>query len=209
MFLIAFLSFFWAVTAQNYHPDQLTFQGTTYPYRYHHMEQYFKTFPNKRPVPLQDSTLIHRGYIAEFEIGDDGMMVIKDLKINLDPEYKKLKSRFQQVLQSNGKPVHLYWVSGLYEVGIGQPIHWLDSLYPTYSSYYVLEINRGKLSRVNTFTQKQMETFKAYQWNRYKHTSAYSKTYEQLRLSGLKDSEIINHMYFHVLFYSKKNYLKK
>lgn len=208
--LLLFLVFFnWSAWAQSYHPDQITIQGQTYDYRYHHMEQYFRSFPNKRPVPLKDSTLIHRGYIAEFEIGNDLQFYLKDIKIPLNQSYDHLISKFQEISGPTNQPLFLYWVNGLFEVGMGAPIDHKDSLFPTYNKYMVLEITKGKVSRTNIFTHKQLETFKSHQWNIYSTTPAFKKVYESLRLSGLPESEIKNHIYFHILFYSKKNFLKK
>ena len=60
------------VAAQiKYEPETINWNGKWYPYRYHHMEQYFRYYPNKRPVASKDSTIINRNYLAIFEVSDN------------------------------------------------------------------------------------------------------------------------------------------
>src|SRR5690606_24657368 len=68
LFFIAF-----QVLAQDtkYETERIIWNGVSYPYRYHHLEQYFNYYPEKRPVASVDSTIINRNYVAVFEVQDN------------------------------------------------------------------------------------------------------------------------------------------
>ncbi len=198
-----------AAISQTYHPDKITIDGKTYDYRYHHMEQYFRSFPDKRPVPNKDSTLLNRGYIAEFEIDQTRTFYLKDIKIPQDNDFNRLISTMDKVSAQENEKMPLFWVNGLFDIGIGNPIYGKDSLSPSYTQYLVIEITKGKLTRSNEFTEKQLKSFKSYQWNTFYYSAAYRRTYDLLKRSGMPEDEIEDHIYYHILFYSKRNFLIK
>ncbi|MDN3707747.1 hypothetical protein QW060_11535 [Myroides ceti] len=197
------------LTAQNYHPDKIIIDGITYDYRYHHLEVYFNHYPEKRPVINKDSTIISRGYIAEYEIKDQ-VLYLKDIKIPVDGDYKQLVSNTNTVFQDN-KTMKMYWVNGLYDVGLGDPIITspADTLNPVFNNYYIFEIERGTIIRTNNFTYKQYKRFKDYQWERFRYSEDYTKLYKKMLRTGIPEEDIENHIYYHILFYSKRNFLKK
>lgn len=208
--LCFFVSLFTLVVkSQTYHPDKITINGKTYDYRYHHMEQYFKSFPDKRPVPNKDSTLLNRGYIAEFEIDKEHTFYLKDIKTLQNHDIRQLVSVMNKVSNRENEAMPLFWVNGLFDIGIGDPLYEKDSLFPSYSRYLVIEITKGKLTRLNEFTDKQLKSFKSYQWNTFYYSAAYKRTYNLLKRSGMPEEEIEDHIYYHILFYSKRNFLVK
>ncbi|WP_430612577.1 hypothetical protein [Flavobacterium sp. JP2137] len=198
------------LVAQTYHPDKIQIDGISYDYRYHHLESYFNYYPEKRPVINKDSTIISRGYIAEYEIADQ-QLYLRDLKIPVNGNYQELVSQAKKVLPENASGLKMHWIDGLFDVGLGNPIilHAKDSLNPIFDSYYILEIKRGVVKTTQIFNYKQYKSFKDYQWERFRNTPEYRKIYDKLQQTTMDPIDIQGHIYNHILFYSKRNFLKK
>ncbi|MBW3519848.1 hypothetical protein [Flavobacterium sp. NKUCC04_CG] len=199
-----------SLVAQTYHPDKIRIDGMISDYRYHHMETYFNYYPQKRPVVNKDSTIISRGYIAEYEIVNN-QMYLRDLKTPLEGNYQHLISNTKNIITENAAPLKLHWIDGLFDVGIGNPNYpdTKDTLNPVYNTYFVFETKRGVVINTNLFNYKQYKAFKDYQWERFRPTAAYKKLYDKLLLTTLDPSAIQAHIYHNILFYSKQNFLRK
>ncbi|HUH25891.1 MAG TPA: hypothetical protein VLY87_04650, partial [Flavobacterium sp.] len=146
-FLFIFLfSFAAQAQSQPYETERMIWNGIEYPYRYHHMEQYFNYYPEKRPVVNKDSTIINRNYIAFFEIKEN-KLYLNDLLIS-----GKTKTKDYSVLKElnpKSEAMFLSWISGLFEFGTGlEQFQKNDSLVPYYNNYIVFEVNRGIIGRV-------------------------------------------------------------
>jgi len=207
LFLICFLQ---TAIAQTYHPDKMLVNGINQDYRYHHMELYFNHYPEKRPIANKDSTIMTRGYIAEYEINNN-VLYLNDIKTPVNGNYNNLVSNSRKVISPKEKNLKMYWVNGLYDVGLGEARYQNpnDTLIPIYDNYLIFEIERGTITRTNTFTYKQYKTFKDYQWEFFRNTDAYTKLYQKLMRTGMDAFETDQHIYYHILFYSKRNFLKK
>lgn len=196
------------VAQTNYEPEKIIYNGDTYEYRYHHMEQYFKYYPNRRPVENVDSTIVNRNYIALFEINDN-KFYLKDIFINLNKKTKNKQSVLKHV-NTKQEPMFLNWITGLYDVGLGEKKFINnDTINPVYDHYFVFEVKKGEIGRTENFTYNQMKLFKDYQYRRFKSTSDYQKLYKRLLYNGMTESEAHFHIYQFILFYSKSNFLKK
>ena len=102
---------------QNYKTEQIIWNGETYSYRYHHMEQYFRYYPNKRPVASIDSTIINRNYLAIFEVSKN-QFYLKDLLIKGNNS-KLMNQSVLHKINDKKEPMLLNWVNGLFDIGIG------------------------------------------------------------------------------------------
>lgn len=193
---------------QNYETEQIIWNGKTYPYRYHHMEQYFRYYPNKRPVASKDSTIINRNYLAIFEVSDN-QFYLKDLLI----KGNNSKSMSQSVLlkiNDKKEPMLLNWINGLFDIGIGSETFLkTDSITPVYDQYIVFEVKRGVVGRTELFTYNQMKLFKDYQYKRFKGTTDYDRLHSRLVYNGMTVNEANYHIYQFILFYSRSNFLRK
>src|SRR5690606_22031327 len=88
-FIILFLSSLIAVAQDTaYETERTIWNGEEYPYRYHHLEQYFNYYPEKRPVASTDSTIINRNYIAVFEVKEN-KFYLNDLLVTGNDAEKK------------------------------------------------------------------------------------------------------------------------
>ena len=209
-YLSLFLLFSFWVLAQNkpYETERIIWNGTEYPYRYHHMEQYFNYYPDKRPVPNKDTTIVNRNYVAVFEVKDK-KFYLNDLLIT----GRKAKVKDYSVLKElnpKSEPVFLGWVSGLFEFGTGlEQFHKEDSINPYYNDYIVFEVAKGQINRVENFTYNQLKLFKDYQYKRFKETNDYQRLRRKLAYNGMSEAEASFHIYQYILFYSKVNYLRK
>lgn len=208
--------YFWAILLiaitglgqKKYEPEQINWNGSTYPYRYHHMEQYFRYYPAKRPVPNIDTTILNRNYLALFEVKDN-KFYLNNIYINgKDPKIKDLSVLNE--LNKENEPLFLSWISGLFDIGTGsEKIDKNDSLSPIYDNYIVFEVNKGYVTRVESFNYSQLKLFKDYQYNRFKETNDYKRLYRKLIYNGLSNFDASLHIYQFILFYSKSNHLKK
>lgn len=196
--------------AQTYHPDKITIEGISYDYRYHHMEPYFNYYPSKRPVINKDSTIIARGYIAEYALIEQ-QLYLRDLKVPLNGDYQNLISSTKNIFTNEVIDLKMHWVDGLFDVGLGRPnfAQSKDSLNPIYDSYFIFELKRGLVKSTNIFSYKQYKSFKDYQWERFRYSEEYTKLYNKLLQTTMEPSDIQLHIYNHILFYSKRNFLKK
>lgn len=190
-----------------YEPEQIIWEGKKYPYRYHHMEQYFRYYPLKRPIVNKDSTILNRNYLAVFEVIDK-KFYLNDLFI----PGKDLKIKNQSVLKdinTKNEPMFLNWINGLFDIGIsGEKYSKNDSLTPTYNNYIVFEVKKGEITRTENFTHNQLKLFKDYQLRRFKQTIDYDKLLQRLINNGMSPIEASTHIHDFILFYSKSNFLK-
>lgn len=207
-FLLAIFAPFVVIAQKNYEPEKIIWEGNTYPYRYHHMEQYFNYYPDKRPVPNKDTTIINRNYVAIFEM-KERKFYLNDILIKGRNSAEKKLSVYKE-LSRKGDPMFLTWITGLFDIGIGKEnFTKTDSITPIYEQYIVFEIKKGTLGRTEHFTYNQLKLFKDYQYKRFKETLDYQRLYRRLRYNGMSESEVSSHVYEFILFYSKSNFLKK
>jgi len=192
---------------KNYEPEIISWNGTTYAYRYHHMEQYFRYYPAKRPVVSKDSTIINRNYIAAFEVKDN-KFYLNNILISGNNKTKNVSAMSH--IHDKSEPLYLSWVTGLFDIGMGEEKYSVnDTLTPIYDNYIVFEVARGTIGRVENLTYNQLKLFKDYQHKRFKHTEEYTKLKRSLTQNGMTESEASSHIYNFILFYSKTNFLKK
>lgn len=207
-FLILFLCFGYIHAQKKYEPEQIDWQGTVYPYRYHHMEQYFRYYPEKRPVPNIDTTIINRNYRAVFEVKNNKFYLNNIYIQGRNKNVKDLSVLHE--LSPKNEPMFLSWISGLFDIGLGsEKFTKNDTVNPIYDHYIVFEIEKGTVGRTEYFTYKQLKLFKDYQYRRFKETPDYKRLYRRLIYSGMSESEVSSHIYEFILFYSKSNFLKK
>lgn len=209
-FYLLFFCCVQTLIAQTYHPDKIDINGVTYDYRYHHMEPYFNYYPEKRPVVNKDSTILSRGYVAEYILIDQ-QLYLRAIKTPIEGDYKLLVSNSKNIFADEQAGLKMYWVDGLFDVGLGSPnfAQSKDSLNPIYDSYYIFELKRGVVKSTNIFNYKQYKSFKDYQWERFRYSEEYTKLYNKLLQTTMEPIDIQLHIYNHILFYSKRNFLKK
>src|SRR5690606_10361308 len=111
--LISFVLFSSNTFAQKYEPDRIIFKNDEYDYRFHHLEQYFNYYPEKRIVPNKDSTIINRGYIAVYEIYENELF-LRDIRvIDTKSEENKYVSVREKFSPSKEERIPLRWVNGV------------------------------------------------------------------------------------------------
>ncbi len=191
-----------------YETERIIWNGISYPYRYHHLEQYFNYYPEKRPVASVDSTIINRNYVAVFEV-QDNKFYLNNLLVSGNSSKEKNHSVLKE-LQNKNEPMLLHWVSGLFEFGMGEEqFHPNDTINPYYNDYIVFEVVKGTIGRVENFTYNQLKLFKDYQYRRFRQNNDYQRLFRRLIQNGMSEIEASSHIYHYILFYSKSNFLKK
>lgn len=207
-FVLFLFVFCFAVYAQRYLPDRMLLNGNEYDYRFHHLEQYFNYYPDKRIVPNKDSTIVNRGYVAFYEIYNDELF-LRDIKIENKQDstgYVSVREKFSPATEER---IPLRWINGVVQIGLGVDDFKNDSLRPLNNNNIVFEIQRGKIKRKVQFNKDEMRIFKNFQWNKFRITNDYLLIYNKLQNMGLSESEINVHIYNNVLYYSKSIFIRK
>ena len=193
---------------QKYIPDRIIWNGNEYDYRFHHLEQYFNYYPDKRIVQNKDSTIVNRGYVALYEIFNDELY-LRDIKIQKGVDSITMVSVRDKFSSSTEERIPLRWVNGLVQIGLGIDDFKNDTLRPLNDNNIVFEIQRGKIKRNVKFNKDEMRIFKNFQWNKFRTTNDYLLIYNKLQNMGLSETEINVHVYNNVLYYSKSIFLRK
>lgn len=197
-----------SVFGQKYIPDRIQINGKEYDYRFHHLEQYFNYYPDKRIVQNKDSTIVNRGYIAFYEILNDELY-LRDIKVESSKDSTNFVSVREKFSPSTEELIPLRWVNGVVQIGVGVDDFKNDSLRPLNDNNLIFEIQRGKIKRKVQFNKDEMRIFKNFQWNKFRTTNEYLLIYRRLQNMGLSESEINVHIYNNVLYYSKRIFLQK
>lgn len=192
--------------SQEYFPEKIIIDDESYTYRYHHLESLFNQFPSQRIVESGKDSIRDRNYIAEFTVSSDSLIYLTNIRI------KNKKDTWENgnylLIERPDLTRPLYWISGLFEVGLGEADYSRDSLHPTYENYLVLEFNRGKVRRRLTLNALQFNVLKENQWKKFHGSNAYEQTVERLRKNDMPDNEIRDYIRKNILYYSKKFYLR-
>lgn len=192
--------------SQEYFPEKIIIDDESYTYRYHHLESLFNQFPSQRIVESGKDSIRDRNYIAEFTVSSDSLIYLTNIRI------KNKKDTWENgnylLIERPDLTRPLYWISGLFEVGLGEADYSRGSLHPTYENYLVLEFNRGKVRRRLTLNALQFNVLKENQWKKFHGSNAYEQTVERLRKNGMPDNEIRDYIRKNILYYSKKFYLR-
>lgn len=208
IYILLFVLYTQSIFPQSYTADRIWYKGELHPYYYHHLEQFLKNNPNKRPVPIKEGDLANRGYIAEFTLDDkDNTLYLTNVFVEEASSNTKEKSIKQQILGKGVEKIPMYWINGLYDFGLGDPKVSPTEERPLFDNYLIIEVNRGRVTKYNTFNYKQMERFKSYQWNQFYNTTHYRRVFRLLEESGMDTDRIKDHIRYHVIFYSKRNYI--
>jgi len=194
--------------AQKYQPDRILVNNKEYDYRFHHLEQYFNFYPEKRIVQNKDSTIFNRGYIAFYEIFENEIF-LRDLKIPEKKDSITLVSVRDKFSNSTEERIPLRWINGVIQIGIGEDDFKKDSLRPINTNNLVFEIQRGKIKRKIQFGKEEMRVFQNFQWNKFQTTNEYYSLYRKLQNLNYTESEITLHLFNNVFYYSKKIFLQK
>ena len=203
LFVISFTAF-----GQKYIPDRIQLNGNEYDYRFHHLEQYFNYYPDKRIVQNKDSTIVNRGYVAFYEIFENELY-LRDIKIENAKDSTGYVSVREKFSPSTEERIPLRWVNGVIQIGLGIDDFKNDSLRPLNENNLIFEIQRGKVNRKVQFNKDEMRIFKNIQWNKFRTTNDYLSIYRKLQNRGLSESEINVHIYNNVLYYSKNIFIRK
>jgi hypothetical protein len=159
------------------------------------MEKYFDLHPEKRPEPEVWSPRWRRGYVATFELRNNGLY-LKDLEmpvVDTSSSYQldwKFKSILNKVFGDTGA-VKVEWETGIIVLAsenINNPYH---SAAPPESDYYfLLEFENGNLVSEQEFDWKGFRDFKDKQFVAFQQTDEYSEIMEEQRQFGAAEEEI-------------------
>ncbi len=175
------LTFFIVITFHTYssgtqqHPDELIYKGKKYDLDNYLLEFYFTTHPEKKPASEVHSTGLYRGYVATFEIIDQKLYLIdvkilkKDTKVR-NKFINKWRSVMSEVFPKQRK-VLVDWFDGLLILTKGEPFAYDDHV--VWKDNLVVELHGQDVVNVKQLDQKQFESFKEEQFEKFRSTDEY------------------------------------
>lgn len=177
------------VHASTQQPDKVIFEGHEYNLHQYPaspflpMEHYFAKYPNKKPRVDFASLILHRGFIATYEIKDD-LLTLNDIKMFPPSESPQksaamgFKSVKNLIFQENESTV-LRPYTGILILPHGAMVnYWRGGYLSVYSHYLLLEVKEGKLTEKRKYDLVDYELFKGRQFREFKKTNAYQKQVE-------------------------------
>lgn len=170
------------ITAQ--YPDIIKYKGKKYNLNSNPLEPFFEKYPTKRPQGGILSTALWRGYVAEFEIIHDQLVLI-DIKIEVyDKETKdeydtKWISAYDHVFPKT-KTKKIDWYTGILTIPHGKLVDYVHMGYAsTYEKYWLLEIKEGNLKEARFYRHKEYVDFKLRQFREYQKTEQYKAAVDE------------------------------
>ncbi|SHJ58591.1 hypothetical protein SAMN04487911_12610 [Arenibacter nanhaiticus] len=132
--------------------DKLKYNGSVYSINEDLLEKYFIEFPEKIPEFEVISSALWKGYLAEYEIIED-QLLIKKLKVMASGELK-MRSVLQDVFPKNKK---MDWFSGLIRIDDFKGDFGIET---EEAIFEFLEIFKGRLIQKRVFDYRQLQDFK-------------------------------------------------
>lgn len=156
-------------------PDILIYNGKQYEIRFGFLDEYFKTFPKRKPKAKGPwCSGLHRGYQATFEVVNENVL-LKDVRINICsglPVISVLKK-----VVPDGKQLFIDWASDLMVSGYGEnledPYAGDEPFNSAYENYTLFEIDKGNVVEVRHFDNKGFRLLKTKQFEAFKKTADY------------------------------------
>lgn len=176
--------------------DKIIYKGQEYSLNCNPLEDFFNIHPDKKPTTGIISSALWRGYIATFEVVDN-QLFLKDIKIMTKDSLNKIGDyKWESVIKEvfpNQDKIKIEWYSGLLVIPYGKMVNYVHMGYgSTYENYYVLEINKGTLTKEKNFNNKEYEEFKEKQFQAFKKTEEYKKQKKELQKNGRYSDEFLD-----------------
>jgi hypothetical protein len=154
-------------TAQ--YPDKILYKGQEYALHTNPLEEYFESFPDKRPKTEIRSSALWRGYVATFEL-EGNSMLLKNVEIQVrkpTPD-NRFETQWQSVLETvvpGNKKLKADWFDGILVLPYGKIVNYIHMGYAsTFENYILLEIEKGEFKQSREFDYKAYENFKERQF---------------------------------------------
>lgn len=182
--------------------DKLIYENQEFYLNRELIEEYFREFPEKRPEFNVLCIALWRGYIAEFEVADNELLV-KNLDWLADIDFN-MKSIRDEIFPSN----KFEWYSGLIRIDDfrGEFDH-----EPENGIFEYLEIVKGNFKQKRVFNYSQLQEFKKVQFEYFLISDEIEIIYDFWRKNnenGIINKESINKVIFeNIMEYTREVYI--
>lgn len=186
--IFAFFSSLALATAQR--PDKLKWNDELISLQSNPLETYFNKFPDKKSDDWSISTGLWRGYIAEFAI-EDNLLIVTDIKVRLkgQQDHTIWTSVIDQVMKTKEERI-VSWYDGLLIAPQGKLLTYVHMGYASqYAKYTVFRINAGKVIHQKNFSLDEYQTYKKKQFDKYRLTETYKNKREKYLKYAAERSE--------------------
>jgi hypothetical protein len=177
-------------------PDRVIYQGRTYGMSTFPMEEYFKTYPERRPNSTVTSTGHRRGYKATFIIRK-GSLYLDDIAIKVaapcdtETDFRDVSVRANVV--PNSRELKINWYSGIVILPTGRRIDDdPENDFFKYTQYTLLEFANGTITEKRLYTRKQYIAFLRRQMRAFRKSEGYQKLPDWTR-DRLNDEHMIEY----------------
>jgi hypothetical protein len=181
LILAAIASYSILVFATAQQGDVLLLDGKKYSIYTNPLEPYLQANPGKLPKSDVVSTGLWRGYVANWEIKGDRLLLVDVgvLKFVEQSGQKGFSTELNSVMSRmfpNEKTVLAKWFSGHIIVPNGKLVHYVHMGYAsTYEKYIVLRIEKGSVTRKWETDTQEFIKFRDSQFALFKNTKEYRK----------------------------------
>lgn len=191
-------------TAQE--PDILLLDGKEEAIFTNPLEPFLARHPELRPE--SPHTANWRGYVATFQLRDDGLWLQKvevtRSRGKVDGEHRSETADALQEFFPGKREVLADWYTGVLTIPRGAMLEYVHMGYgSTYERYVLLQIREGRLVGRLDMTAKEFEAHRRRMFEAYKRTPAYTRQLADSRKAGLGAKEA-EHFIFQ---YEAANYL--
>lgn len=183
--LITFLSN--DINATGQYPDNIVIDSKEYYIKNNPLEPYFEKYPDKKPKTNIMSSALHRGYIATFTLLDNKLYLI-DIKIRKrkkdnDKSYdSEMVSVFNEVFPEEQK-IFIDLYSGVLIVHLN-----IEESYENRKEL-LIEFKNGLETERRTYDSEKFKKFIDAQFELYKTTEEYKKTFAELKKNDENEEE--------------------
>lgn len=190
-------------------PDIIIIKGIKYKLPDERLNIYKDKVPEENYLGECCLSSLWRGYIATFEVRDSQLFLVH-LYIydcggsssidNYENQISKVNTIFP-----NQNEVKVDWFTGIVIVPYGEIVR--KFFYPNsrwYENYFLLEIDKGNITKVKELDYNQYDDFKERQYEAFIKTEEYNKLYDEFIKKGESGDSIESEIEKYILWYSKK-----
>ena len=172
--------------ATDQYTDKIIYNGKKYNLQITLLEKFFEKNPELKPLDEIQSTALHKGYVASFEIKNNQIFLTDIEVLSKDKDVKEgYPYKFKSVLNDifpNSKSIQMVWFTGIVVIPYGKNLN-----YTSYEreleddNYFVLEFENGNLNKEICLNNENYLAFKKEQYEKFKLTNEYKEVQNKIQ----------------------------
>lgn len=158
------------------------------------LEPFLRSNPDKRPQSNVTSTGLWRGYVATWEVHEQGLYLTDVEVLRSKAHVEDFETEFYSAMSKvfpGEQRVLATWFTGHIVVPRGKLVEYVHLGYAsTYKRYTILTIQRGLVTNRRDMKLKEFLAFRQSQFRTYQETEEYKKHFEQLKDPDESDEKV-------------------